>query len=598
MNPRMNPRKVAALGTAILLSTVLSSCTSSPSASGRVPTTGSYGYVSTGPSTNYTFPLSLDSQVNETFQYQLYRPLYWIGGKGSGAPLYNPQLSLGNKPVYSDGGRTVTVVLKHYKWSDGQPVTSRDVQFFMNLVKAEKSNWGGYVPGFFPDNILSTDTPSPSKVVFHLSQSYGMNSAWFLYNELSQISPLPQQVWDKTSASGRIGNYDDTVAGARRVWRFLEGQTVALSTYDTNPLWRVVDGPWHLKSFTQDGQITLVPNKQYSGPDKPTLKVFQELPFATSTAALNFLLASKTLDMTSVPPEDVKGEASRLKADGYKIATIAPWAINYFPINFHNATFGPIIQQLYVRQALQSLIDQPVYIKSAFSGFATPTYGPVPLQPPSPFTSVTERTNPYPYNPRRAVALLRSHGWTVKPGGVSVCTRPGSGANQCGHGIAAGAAMNFTLEYASGSTSELNELQFVAGDFSKAGVHLTLHPTNNLNYNPCRPSQASCSWQLVQGGTSWTYFPDVYPTGGEILSTGAVGNPGSYSSSVVNRLVDQAHSGGLAALRRLESYAATQLPDLWLPVPSTVIVYKANMKGTVPEDSLGNIYPSTWKFGK
>ncbi|MHB1988204.1 MAG: ABC transporter substrate-binding protein [Acidimicrobiales bacterium] len=585
----------AVLGAALLLA----GCTSGgTAATAQATTTGSYGYLSTGPSTDYTFPLSADSQVNETFQYQLYRPLYWIGGKGNGAPLFNPQLSVADPPVFSDGGKIVTVHLKHYIWSDGKPVTSRDVQFFMNLVKAEKSYWGAYVPGYFPDNIAATDAPTASTVVFHLTRSFGMNSAWFLYNELSQITPLPRQIWDKTSPNGAIGNFDKTHAGASKVWNFLEAQTVDLSTYDTNPLWQVVDGPWRLKSFTQDGQITLVPNKRYSGPDKPTLKVFQELPFATATAALNSLLASKSLDLTSVPLEDIKSETQALKADGYKIARIAPWAINYFPLNFHNATFGPIISQLYVRQAFQSLIDQPTYIKAAFDGYATPTYGPVPLAPPSPFTSAAERTNPYPYNPRRAVDLLRSHGWTVKPGGVTVCAHAGSGAGQCGKGVPRGATMQFTLEYSSGSTSQLNELQFVAGDFTKAGIQLTLRPTNNLNYNACQPKQSSCSWQLVQGGTSWTYFPDVYPTGGEIFSTGAIGNPGSYSNPVVNRLVSEAHRGGLAALHKLESYEAAQLPDLWLPVVSNVVVYKANMKGIVPEDSLGNVYPSTWRFGK
>lgn len=581
----------------VLGGVALTGCSSTTSSNNALRV-GTYGYLSTGPSTNYTFPLSADSQVNETFQYQLYRPLYWIGGKGDGAPLYNPTLSLAHAPVFTDGGRTVTVTLKHYNWSDGKPVTSRDVQFFMNLVKAEKDQWGGYVPGYFPDNIIATDAPSPNKVVFHLSHSYGRHSSWFLYNELSQISPLPQQVWDKTSVNGAIGNYDNTVSGAVKVWKFLEGQTVQLATYDTNPLWKVVDGPWHLSSFTQDGQITLVPNKQYSGPDKPTLQVFQELPFATATAALNSLLASKSLDLASVPLEDVKSQTAALKAAGYKIAAVAPWAINFIPINFHNATFGPIISQLYVRQAFQSLIDQPSYIKAAFNGYAVPTYGPVPLEPKNPFTTASERANPYPFDPQKAIHLLREHGWAVAPGGVTKCVRPGSGPNMCGPHVPGGALMSFTLEYSSGSTSQLNELQFLQGDLAKAGVHITLKPTNNLNYNPCTASQSDCSWQMVQGGTSWTYFPDVYPTGGEVFSTGAVGNPGSYSNSLVDHLVAAAHDGGLAPLRQLERYLAVQLPDLWLPVVSNVIVYKANLRGIVPEDSLGNIYPSTWRFGK
>ena len=41
-------------------------------------------------------------------------------------------------------------------------------------------------------------------------------SAW-LYNELGQLIPLPQQSWDKESATGPVGNYDLTPAGASAI---------------------------------------------------------------------------------------------------------------------------------------------------------------------------------------------------------------------------------------------------------------------------------------------------------------------------------------------------------------------------------------------
>jgi peptide/nickel transport system substrate-binding protein len=582
--------------TGLAAALLLASCSNTPQQSSATSQTGSYAYISTGPTTDYIFPLSQDSQTNETFQYQLYRPLYWFGGVGDGAPVFNGNFSLATPPTFSSNGLTVTVHLKHYVWSDGKPVTARDVQFFMNLVKAEKDIWSAYVPGFFPDNIVSTTAPNPDTVVFHLSQSYGTNSTWFLYNELSQITPLPQQTWDRTSTRSPVGNYDLTPSGARKVWNFLEAQSVDVGTYGTNPLWTVVDGPWRLESFTESGLITLVPNRRYSGPDRPHLSEFQEIPFASRTAELNQLLSAHNIDVGSIPFEDVKSEGPVLRADGYTLKTIYPWAINFFPINYHNATFGPIISQLYVRQAFQSLIDQPSLITSALSGFGTAVYGPVPREPANPFVSATESSNPYPFDPSRARALLSSHGWAIHPNGVTTCMRPGDLSSECGSGIPAGAKMSFTLEFASGSTSRLLELEFVKGDFAQLGIQLSLSPTTNLNYSSCTPTQSACHWQLVQGGVSWTYFPDVYPSGGEILSTGAVGNPGSYSNPKVDALVDRARAGSLPALHALESYAAKDLPDLWLPVPATVVVYKSTLRGIVPEDSLGNIYPSTWSF--
>jgi hypothetical protein len=35
---------------------------------------------------------------------------------------------------------------------------------------------------------------------------------------LSEVPLLPQQAWDKTSATGEVGNYDGTTAGAKAVY--------------------------------------------------------------------------------------------------------------------------------------------------------------------------------------------------------------------------------------------------------------------------------------------------------------------------------------------------------------------------------------------
>jgi len=46
---------------------------------------------------------------------------------------------------------------------------------------------------------------------FSLTFTGDYSSAW-LYNELGQLIPIPQQAWDKTSAHGTVGNYDLTGA--------------------------------------------------------------------------------------------------------------------------------------------------------------------------------------------------------------------------------------------------------------------------------------------------------------------------------------------------------------------------------------------------
>ena len=48
---------------------------------------------------------------------------------------------------------------------------------------------------------------------------------------------------------------------------------------------------------------------------------------------------------------------------------------------------------------MQSLIDQPLYIKKIFKGYAVPTYGPVPVAPPNPYSSKLEKHEPVPLQP-------------------------------------------------------------------------------------------------------------------------------------------------------------------------------------------------------
>lgn len=136
-------------------------------------------------------------------------------------------------------------------------MTSRDVEFYINLYKANRDDNCEYVRGRFPDNVASVAAPNASTLVLHLNASY--DPEWFLYKELSQLVPLPL-AWDRTSLSQPAPTTDNghlpdtTTAGAQAVYKFLDAQSKDISTWTTSPLWTVVDGPWKLQSFTTDGR--------------------------------------------------------------------------------------------------------------------------------------------------------------------------------------------------------------------------------------------------------------------------------------------------------------------------------------------------------
>ena len=566
---------------------------------GRTATNGGTATYAQQPgvSPNYIFPLQPLTYygINNTvqFQYLFYRPLYWFG-VGS-RPILNEQLSLAYLPQYSDGGRSVTITLKHYRWSDGLPVTSRDVQFWMNLLKANKANWGGYVPGDFPDNVRGFHIDSPSRFTMTLRAAYG--SYWFTDDELSQITPIPQQTWDKVSSSSPDANYDFSNRGAVRVYAYLSDQAKSLSTYATNPIWKVIDGPWRLASYVPStGYAAFVPNPQYSGPIRPRLSRFIEVPFTSDTAEFDALRGGQ-IDYGYLPIPDIS-QASFFKGKGYRVVPWILWQISDFGTNFTNPKIGPVLSQLYVRQAMQTLIDQPADVRDIYKGYAYPDYGPVPTEPPSPYTTPLERSGAYPYSPAKARTLLRSHGWTVRRNGVTTCARPGSGRGDCGAGVPRGRAMDFPLEYNTGDVAVAELMQSIKSSFSLAGINIELQPAP-LNVAvagafPCnKKTGAGCSWAFNQSGY-WHFGP--YPDGGPLFACGAGSNEGDYCNATNDANIGRTHTGsGLQPLYKYENFAVRNLPELFIPVPVNAISVIANrLHGTLPQNPFDGILPENW----
>ena len=597
------------------------------SSGASTPTTASWAELPQTPP-NYIFPfMSLAffsvSTINQ-FQFLMYRPLYWFGNGST--PNLNPSLSLAQNPVYTNNGETVTIDMKPYKWSNGETVTAENVMFWMNMLHAEKANWAGYAPGTIPDDIKSISVDSPTQLTFTLTGP--VNNYWFTYNELSQLTPMPN-AWDITAKGGAPNSggcaaapYGTADAQCKAVWTFLSKQSGydpanpkaannSMSTYATSPIWKVVDGPWKLTHFDASGNVTFVPNKTYSGPVKPTLKKFVELPFTSESAEFNALVGGK-VNVGYLPFQDVtKGTTNALKAGpnnprltNFKLSPLYTWGINYFPYNFNSSggggSAGKIFSQLYVRQAIEYLVDQPLYIKKIDKGYGVGTYGPVPSQPDNPFVSQEVKSNPYPYNPGKATTLLKSHGWKVVPHGTTTCQSPGTGANQCGAGIPAGAKLAFNLQYASGQQSLTQLMTAEKSSWSQAGINITL---SQASFNtvlgvavPCTAGTKACSWELENWGAGWIFAPDYYPTGESIFQTGAGSNSGSYSDPTNDANI-LATNVTQVPLTTYENYLAEQLPAIFQPnQASSLTEIQKGLKGVTPQNPLWEINPEAWRF--
>jgi len=139
---------------------------------------------------------------------------------------------------------------------------------------------------------------------------------------------------------------------------------------------------------------------------------------------------------------------AQLRTEGYTVVLWEEAGRNGAIYNLSNLTTGPLFRQLYLRQALQHLVDQPSYITSTLKGSGVPPSWPVPALEPvltiagEPVADPSNQRNPYRYSPSDAMALLRSHGWAAHPGGVDSDQDPGedpgAGPHECRERLACG----------------------------------------------------------------------------------------------------------------------------------------------------------------
>jgi peptide/nickel transport system substrate-binding protein len=586
----------------------------------------------TGP--NYIFPfadLTYFSVSNaQYFQNLMYRPLYWFG---TGAdPTLNLSYSIAKQPQYSDGNKTVTINLNHYVWSNGETVTAQDVAFWLNMYRTNPGGYAGYVPGAIPDDISSVVVASPTKLVLHLTGS--VNTYWYTYNELSQIYPMPM-AWDvdtltqakgaeacatasftsvvvKTATVKGAESWTPVSAAAKSceaVYDFLSEQsgynptsstqpTGAFGTYASSKIWSVVDGPWKLQSFNSTGNDTFVPNTKYTGPVKPTYAKFVLQYFTSDTAEVNSLFGGST-DVGYLNAANTTGDAvsetqagpNNPRLSNYNIALGPTWAIAYGIYNFiskgDGGEAGKIISQLYFRQAMQELVDQPLYVKNLYKGYGSPTYGPVPVLPKSQFATSYEESDPYPYSVSNAKALLVSHGWSIVPNGVDVCQV----ASKCG--VPKGTKLNLTMSYATGQAAITDEVQAEDDSWSSLGIHVALLP-GSFTEVAGEAVPSNTGWEIANYGL-WIFSPDYYPTGEDLFETGAGSNAGSYSDPEADKLIKATDfSSSNSFFDQYENYLAKQLPYLWQPNTIGVDEVAKTITGVTPFNALDAILPETW----
>ncbi len=625
---------VATLGMVSLATVTLTTSTAGAAVTKTIVT--DQGQTGTAP--NYIFPFMALANFGvdniDYFQYYMYRPLYMFGGHNK--ITMNSELSLANPPKFSNSDKTITINLKTYKWSNTEQVTATDILFWMNIWHQKPTGFAAWFSGglSLPTSVKSIKVTSPTTITFTMTKP--MNPHWFLYNELSTITPLPK-AWTVTSLTATPGSAGCataafTTTGAngpnaakcKAVYSFLSEQSGfnpttpkqtinAFPTYVSSKIWSVVDGPWKLSSFTPTVGFTMVPNPKYSGPNKPTYKQYVDKAYTSTSSEYN-ALASGTLDIGHLPVTEVTAPAKKVGTPGhlpvpgpnnprltgtYILAPSATWQITYFPYNFKSTgdtgNAGPIFSQLYFRQAMQHLVNQTLFIKSINHDYGTPNYGVIPDELKTPFLSKTALKNPYPYSVTAAKSLLKAHGWKISAGGTDTCQKAGTGAGACGQGIKKGAKLNFTLVYSTQPATLKTINTSLKASMSEAGIHINLTSgTFNSVIGAAVPCPHGCKWEMNDWG-AWLFSPDIYPAGTELLAATAGSNSGSWKTKTSTALIIKTETG-TTNLYKYENWEMKHLPYVMENTGVRLYEVHKGLKGVAPMNPLDTLTPATFHW--
>ena len=344
----------------------------------------------------------------------------------------------------------------------------------------------------------------------------------------------------------------------------------------------MVDGPWKLTSFDASGNVTMVANPTYSGPIKPTIKTFIEVPFTSDSAEFNALVGGK-VDVGlpahaghhrhHAPNSATPGPNNpRLRATTTSTRCYT-WSINYFPYNFNSTGDGGNAGKIFKPAVLppgRPVPGRPAAVHPEdLQGLrrAAPTARSRSTRRTASSRAPRRQNNPYPYNPTQGRRRCsRATAGRSCPAGSRTCADPGTGANQCGAGIPAGAKLDFNLQYASGSDAvhPADDTRRSHRGPRRASREPVAASFNTVIGNAVPCTGSACTWELGNWGAGWIFAPDYYPTGESIFQTGAGSNSGSYSDATNDANILATNTTN-TPLTTYENYLAKQLPVVFQP---------------------------------
>src|SRR6266700_3865668 len=260
----------------------------------------------------------------------------------------------------SSNGLTYTFHLRpDAQFSDGSPVTAKDVVYSIDRSRNTSGGWG-----FLLTAVQKVSAADPHTVVVTLSQPHApllADLAMYAY------SIVPEKL---VKAQGKA------------FWQHPVGS-----------------GPFVVTSFNPDTEVDLARNPHFYGIRPKISKVKVLIVPNDNTRVL--MLQSKKADVIENPPGNLVSQID--KTPGLSVQLFPSTRVDFIQLDEHYKPF----KNLFVRQALNYALNRSAIVKLAYQGHAVPGASFMPYK----MQYYDSSIRPYPYNVAKARQLLAKGGY-------------------------------------------------------------------------------------------------------------------------------------------------------------------------------------------
>jgi peptide/nickel transport system substrate-binding protein len=341
----------------------------------------------------------------------------------------------------SRDGRTWTFHTRpSAEWSDGEPLTARDVAWTINTVIRLKHGAAALWAGAVSQAVSARAVTSSELVITYRRATAGVLA------DLQQLPVLPEHVWASYAAGDG---------------KALRGQTNTPTS--EHPV--VSGGPFTFVKYSYQEAVLFQRNPHYYGP-KPHIAGFGVELFSSDDALVAAMRAGEIDGATgtpSIPPTVIRPlREAHLRIIGRPSLSYSDIILNTNPKKVgHRELLDPA-----VRKALEYATDRQSIIKIAYLGFARPGSS---IVPPASGSWYDPSVKPLPFDIAKANALLDRAGFRRGPDGIR---------------IADGHPMAYTMLISEDNGGEgLRTGQILAADYARIGVKLTPQQTDDDTLN-------------------------------------------------------------------------------------------------------------------